>query len=124
MAKFSRADLTNSIVYGVSAWEVHRDKTKQRNLRITPPHQPLVTVDDFKVAQFLHLLLKHEMIRDEIDSVTGKLVLILGRFTAERTVTLDALWRMLDGTQAPFIVVLQVANTSSCATHQFGAMLQ
>jgi hypothetical protein len=43
------------------------------------------------VAQFIYLLLHNEKIRDVIDTVTSKAVLILGRLTAERKGVLDAL---------------------------------
>jgi hypothetical protein len=43
------------------------------------------------VAQFLYLLLDNENIRDVIDTITSKAVLILGRFTPERKAVLDAI---------------------------------
>src|SRR5271169_3462747 len=48
-------------------------------------------VDNIKVAQFIYLLLNNEEIRDVIDTITSKAVLILGRFTPERKNVLDAL---------------------------------
>jgi hypothetical protein len=39
----------------------------------------------------MYLLLHNEKIRDVIDTITSKVVLILGRFTAERKAVLDAL---------------------------------
>jgi hypothetical protein len=46
--------------------------------------EPAVTVDNIEVAQFISLLLHNEKIRDVIDTITSKVVLILGRFTDER----------------------------------------
>jgi len=43
------------------------------------------------VAQFIYLLLNNEKIRDVIDTITSKVVLILGRFTPERKAILDTL---------------------------------
>jgi hypothetical protein len=43
------------------------------------------------VAQFLYLLLNNKHVRDVIDTITSKVVLILGRFTQERKRILDAL---------------------------------
>jgi hypothetical protein len=40
---------------------------------------------------FVYLLLDKERIRNIIDTITGKVVLILGRFTDERKAVLDAL---------------------------------
>ena len=50
-----------------------------------------MTVDNLKVAQFIHLLLNNGEIREVIDTITSKVVLILGRFTPERKALLDAL---------------------------------
>ena len=85
------ADLTACHVYGVSAWGVNLGGAKQANLVITPPDEPTITADNLEVAQFIYLLLNNEKIRDVIDTITSKVVLILGRFTPERKVILDAL---------------------------------
>jgi uncharacterized protein YjbI with pentapeptide repeats len=85
------ADLTGCDIYGVSAWGLELEGTKQQNLIITDRHEPAITVDNIEVAQFIYLLLHNQKIRDVIDTVTSKAVLILGRFTAERKAVLDAL---------------------------------
>jgi uncharacterized protein YjbI with pentapeptide repeats len=85
------ADLTGCRVHGVSAWGVKVKGTKQQNLVITPANEPAITVDNIEVAQFVYLLLHNEKIRDVIDTITSKAVLILGRFTDERKAVLDAL---------------------------------
>jgi hypothetical protein len=43
------------------------------------------------VAQFIYLLLNNQKIRQVIDTITSKVVLILGRFTEERKRVLDAI---------------------------------
>jgi len=53
--------------------------------------QDTIIVDDLKVAQFIDLLLDNEEIRGVIDTITSKVVLTLGRFTAERKRVLDAI---------------------------------
>jgi hypothetical protein len=53
--------------------------------------EPVITVDDLEVAQFIFLLLSNPKIRDVLETVTSKTVLILGRFTEERKRVLDAL---------------------------------
>ena len=58
---------------------------------ITPENEPEITVDNIEVAQFIYLLLHNQKIRDVIDTITSKAVLILGRFTDERKAVLDAL---------------------------------
>lgn len=85
------ANLTNCRVYGVSVWDVKLEGTVQSNLIITPSNASTITVDNFEVAQFVYLLLNNEKIRDVIDTVARKVVLILGRFTPERKVVLDAI---------------------------------
>jgi uncharacterized protein YjbI with pentapeptide repeats len=85
------ADLTGCRVYGISAWDQKLEGAKQRDLIITPENIPTITVDDIEVTQFIYLLLHNEKIRDVIDTITSKAVLILGRFTDERKAVLDKL---------------------------------
>ena len=65
--------------------------TTQRDLVITDHGAVAVTVDNIKLAQFIYLLLKNDEIRHIIDTITSKVVIILGRFTDERKKVLDAL---------------------------------
>jgi hypothetical protein len=44
-----------------------------------------------EVAQFIYLLLNNEKIRQVVETITSKAVLILGRFTPERKAVLDAI---------------------------------
>jgi uncharacterized protein YjbI with pentapeptide repeats len=90
-ADLRNADLTGCCIYGVSAWGVKLDGAKQQNLIITPADEPEITVDNIEVAQFIYLLLNNEKIREVIDTITSKAVLILGRFTDERKAVLDAI---------------------------------
>jgi len=86
------ADLTGCRVYGVSAWGLKSpESAKQQNLDITPTDEPTVTVDNIEVAQFIYLLLHNEKIRDVIDTIGKKGVLLLGRFTEGRMVVLERL---------------------------------
>ncbi len=87
----SHANLSGCSVYGTSAWNVTLDGATQTNLIITPPNEPKITVDNLEVAQFLYLILHNEKIREVIDTITSKVVLILGRFTEPRKPVLDAL---------------------------------
>src|SRR5438270_13546279 len=93
---FSHTNLSNCSIYGIAAWDIQLDEqTIQKNLTITPPDQPTITVDNLKVAQFIYLLLNNAEIRDAIDTIAKKAVLILGRFTPERKAILDALRQAL-----------------------------
>ena len=85
------ANLSGCHVYGVAVWQPNLERAKQRDLVITPDDQPEITVDNLEVAQFIYLLLHNEKIRGVIDTITSKVVLILGRFTSERKAVLDAL---------------------------------
>jgi hypothetical protein len=85
------ADLSGCRIFGISAWRLKLERAKQQNLLITHPDEPAITVDNIEVAQFVHLLLHNQKIRDVIDTITSKAVLILGRFTDERKAVLDAL---------------------------------
>jgi hypothetical protein len=86
------ATLTGSSVYGASVWDIMvNDHTKQQNLVITPPGEADITVDNIKVAQFIYLLLTNREIRDVIDTIGRKGVLLLGRFTGGRIAVLERL---------------------------------
>jgi hypothetical protein len=87
----ANADISNSRVYGTSVWGVCLNNTVQANLTITPKGEPVVEVDNLEVAQFVYLLLNNEHLRDVIDTITSKVVLILGRFTPERKSILNML---------------------------------
>jgi|ERR1051326_3186656 hypothetical protein len=51
---------------------------------------PILTVDDLEVAQFIYMMLNNQTLRRIITTITTKTVLILGRFTEERKAVLDA----------------------------------
>jgi len=100
------ATLTNCSIYGVSVWNVTGSPKEQSNLIITPSrarendeaaegcsirHNQVITVDDLEVAQFVNLLLHNDKIRNVIDTIGKKGVLILGRFTPERKAVLEAI---------------------------------
>ncbi len=84
--------LTGCEIYGVAAWNLKGEPKDQSNLIIRATREePAVTVDDLEVAQFVYLLLHNDKIRNAIDTVGKKAVLILGRFTTERKAVLDTL---------------------------------
>ena len=87
--------LIDCTIYGISAWDVQLHGAEQLNLTITSDLQPTITVDNLKIAQFIYLLLNNAEIRDVIDSITSKVVLILGRFTPERKAVLDVIRKEL-----------------------------
>jgi hypothetical protein len=90
-AEVSGATLTGAFVYGLSAWKVRGTPKDQTNLVITPQGENDIVTDNLRIAQFLYLLLDNQEIRDVIDVVTSKVVLVLGRFTPERKEVLNRL---------------------------------
>ena len=85
------ANLAGCRIYGINAWDLKLEGAKQSNLVITTGDQPTITVDDLEVAQFIYLLLYNESIRNVIDTIGKKGVLIIGRFTEERKAILHAI---------------------------------
>lgn len=88
-----KTDFTNTVldearVYGVSAWDLVLDGSKQSNIYIEE-NGTSITVPTIELAQFISLLVNNSKIREVIDTITSKVVLILGRFTEERKAVLD-----------------------------------
>ena len=90
-AELSEANISGCAVYGISAWGVRLERTSQADLVVTPSKDAVITVDNLDVAQFVYLLLSNQKVRGVIDSITSKVVLILGRFTPQRKAILDAI---------------------------------
>ena len=88
---FAEATLTHCHIYGIAAWGVELKGARQNNLIISRWDEPTITVDNLEVAQFIYLLLNNTEIRDVIDTITSKVVLILGHFMPERKAILDTL---------------------------------
>lgn len=86
------AVFTDCDIYGISAWNLLGEPRDQSNMIIKATlEEPGITIDDLEVAQLIFLLLNNPKIREVLESVTSKTVLILGRFTEERKKVLDAL---------------------------------
>lgn len=90
-ANVEGAKLDGAHVYGVSAWDLRGQPASSTDLIVTPQHTPSITTDNIRVAQFIYLLVNNPEIRDVLDTVTRKVVLLLGRFKPERKAVLDAL---------------------------------
>ena len=88
-ADFSNTTLSECFLYGISSWDLNLQNSVQKNLIITPDDMPVVTVDNIELAQFLYLLINNKRLRDVINSITSKVVLILGNFSPDRKVILD-----------------------------------
>jgi hypothetical protein len=104
-ADLSHANLSQAMVYGSSTWDATLEGAIQRDLVITPDagrqqwhgharmesSGPVLTVDDLEIAQFIYLLMNNSKVRRIIDTITSKVVLLLGRFSPDRKAVLDAL---------------------------------
>jgi uncharacterized protein YjbI with pentapeptide repeats len=88
---FEGANLEGCAIYGISAWETKLKGSKQANLRITPDNKPVITVDNLEVAQFIYLQLHNTHVRDAIETVGKRVVLVLGQFAATRQRVLAAI---------------------------------
>jgi uncharacterized protein YjbI with pentapeptide repeats len=87
-----RANISGSSIYGIGVWDLKGEFEEQKDLVITMEDAPVITVDNIKIAQFIYLILNNVEIRDVINTLTSKTVLILGRFSIpERKAILDAL---------------------------------
>ncbi len=87
----TKTTLTGCRIYGIAAWDIELQEAEQNSLVITDYDQPTITVDNLKIAQFIYLLLNNQEIRNVINTITTKVVLLLGRFTPERKAALDAI---------------------------------
>ena len=86
-----QAKISGSLIYSINVWDLVGKFEEQKDLIITPDTKSAIAVDNIEVAQFIYLLLNNQKIRNIIDTVTTKTVLILGQFTTERKQILDAL---------------------------------
>ena len=98
MTNLTGSKLKDCRIYGIGAWDITvDDATSQEELVILYKtgkddgefDESQIIVPNLEVAQFVYLLLCNEKIRDAVDTITSKVVLILGRFTPERKSILD-----------------------------------
>jgi hypothetical protein len=91
-ANINNVKISKSNVFGINVWSLKGEFKEQKDLIITPPKESAITVDNIEIAQFIYLILNNKKIRDVINTLTSKTVLILGRFALpERKAILDAL---------------------------------
>ena len=84
------ANFTQCKIFGISAWNLKLNGAVQTDLIITQDNEPIITLDNLEVAQFIYLLLHNEKLHNVIDTITSKVVLILGNFREHKAV-LDAI---------------------------------
>lgn len=87
--KLNRCNLSNCRVYGASIWNAELENSVQDNLSISKHDEFSLTVDSLEIAQFLYLIASNKKFQTVIETLTSKIILILGRFTKERKQILD-----------------------------------
>lgn len=92
---FTGSELNNCDIYGISSWDLILNDTKMNELSVAKDENECLIVDDIEIAQFIYLLVTNEKMRNVIDTMTSKVVLILGRFTKERKYILDYIKKKL-----------------------------
>lgn len=106
-SRIEGANLAGCAVYGISAWDLSIDEhTVQRDLNIGRQGSAQITVDDLEVAQFMYLLMNNTRLRRVIDTITSKVVLILGRFDAQYKPVLDSLRNALRDGHYDFVPIV------------------
>jgi hypothetical protein len=99
-----RTTLEGCSIYGISAWNLNLKGAKQWNLNVSAVNEPAVMVDNLEVAQFIYLLLNHKKLRNVLNAVTERGVLILGRFGGGGLEVLEAIAAKLrESKYQPFI---------------------
>ncbi len=93
---FFKGSISDSSVYGANVWNINISETKQSNLIVEAYSEVsekerygVVTVDDIELAQFINLILNNNKVANVFNTMSSKIVLILGRFTTERKAILD-----------------------------------
>ena len=68
------------------------DVPHSRHIPVSKKNAPILAVDNLEVAQFIYLLINNQKIREVINTIGQKSVLILGRFSPpERKDILDSI---------------------------------
>lgn len=90
-ASFHVKEITETVVYGIAAWDLQTsDDMKQSKLVIERTYElysdliqqgkvPMM-VDDIELAQFVYYLSNHKKMRDALNILNDRGVLLLGRF--------------------------------------------
>lgn len=90
-ASFRVKEISETVVYGIAAWDLQiSDQMKQSKLvieRTSDLYSDLIQqgkvplmVDDIELAQFVYYLSSHKKMRDALNILNDKGVLLLGRF--------------------------------------------
>jgi hypothetical protein len=87
-----RAKISGSLVHAMNIVDLRGEFGEQKDLVITRFKTAIISVDNIKIVQFIHLILNNLEILDVINTFTSKSVLIVGRLSSpEHRSVLDAL---------------------------------
>jgi uncharacterized protein YjbI with pentapeptide repeats len=100
--RVKEANFKGAWVYGASVWELNGEPADETGLNVMPMPEYVssgavefegvdITVDNLRLAQFIYLLTSNKQLRDVIDTMASRVVLILGSFSDKRKRTLDKL---------------------------------
>jgi uncharacterized protein YjbI with pentapeptide repeats len=103
--------LSGARVYGCATWGVTGTPADQTDLVVTPAGSVPVRVDNIEVAQLVYLLLHNAKLRDVIDTVTSKGVLILGRFGDHKAVLDDLRDALRNRGYVPMMLDFELAQS-------------
>jgi uncharacterized protein YjbI with pentapeptide repeats len=90
-------DVGYAEVFGVSVWSVSGTPADETNLLVTAPGELALRTDGLALSQLIHFLINYRNARSLIETVTKKLVLLLGNFKEERMAVLKAISSELRG---------------------------
>jgi uncharacterized protein YjbI with pentapeptide repeats len=90
-ASFRVEEITETVVYGIAAWDLETSPAMRQSKLVVERtygfYSDLVaegkvplTVDDIELAQFIHYLTNHKKLRDMLNLLNERGVLLLGRF--------------------------------------------
>jgi uncharacterized protein YjbI with pentapeptide repeats len=83
-------DLGYADVHGASVWGLKGVPADETDLLVTSDGEQALRCDSFALAQLIYFLTRGENTRELIDTVSNRLVLILGNFKHERMAVLTA----------------------------------
>ncbi|MCC6446836.1 MAG: pentapeptide repeat-containing protein [Armatimonadetes bacterium] len=75
--------LNHCRIHGLSSWDVKLEDAEQFDLTLTPPGEPVVTVDTVGMAQLVYLLLHDARLRSLVRVRSPKAAVIFGHFGKE-----------------------------------------